>query len=182
MQKLFLFLIIFFLAGASIASEFELDEAQKKKREQDKIERALENLSGDNYKSFENSIFKFEQMGEEAVPILVAHLKNNKEDQKIRVNTIYTIGRLGAEAKGATPIITPFLMDEDADTRAIAAIALGKIGPGAEDSVRILVNLLNDENEWVRKSVHDALRKIGTKEAKEAVRQYNQKKRNNTMH
>lgn len=178
LKNILILLTIFFLMPVDSAAQtnLKLTEEELLEMEERKIENALEGLISSNYLVFERSVFFFEQMEEKAIPILVAHLKNNKDERNVTINTIYTLGRIGESAKSATPIITSFLIDEDSDTRAVAARALGKIGSDAKDAVQILNSLQDDKSEWVKKNAMEALKKIGTKEALASLKEFKQQK------
>lgn len=161
-------LLAFLQSGAAHAYTAE----EMEEMEEQRIQQALENLASTKYDQVENATFKFEQMGEEAVPRLVGILHNEKTRKPTARNIIYVLGRIGPASKQAVAVIVPYLKDEDRDTRAVAAIALGKIGPGARDGVSILTKLLYDDDAWVRESALVALGRIRTEAALRGIKDY----------
>lgn len=121
---------------------------------------AIENLNTENTAVFEKSAYVFEQMGSDAIPVLVTELRNNKHEEKIRVNTLYILGRLGKTSQNAVFFISSFLRSDDPQTRAVAAMALGKIGPKASAVLEVLNNLRDDKDKWVRDSAAEAIDRI----------------------
>jgi HEAT repeat protein len=150
----------------------ELAEMEKRR-----LEQALENLGSAKYELVENSAYKFEQMGEESIIHLLKLMRENEDDSRIVMNTIYVLGRLGIMAKRAVPVLIPYLESENADIRAVTVIALGKIGYGARDAVPTIITLLEDEDTWVARSAATALTRIRTKQALEAAEKYNKEQK-----
>lgn len=140
----------------------------------DEVLRALAMLDTSDQQRFEQSVYAMERMGKRAVPGLIDVLKSAEASQRQQHNAIYISGRLGENARSAVPTLMRFLRDENPDTRAATAIALGKIG--APSSVDALSLLLFDKDKWVRKSVREALHRIDTDEAKEVLRQMQERK------
>lgn len=145
----------------------EIDEM-----EEQRIQQALDNLSSPKGDQQENAFFKFEQMGEEAVPRLVGVIHDPKSKRMAVINAIHALGRLGPEARQSAAVIIAFLKSDDRDTRAVSAIALGKIGPASRDGVPMLTKLLEDEDPWVSASAYEALKKIRTVAALQAVKDF----------
>lgn len=154
------------------AEEASKDEEEREQKEQRKLDQALNNLGTTNYVPFESAVFFFERLGARSTPHLIKLLREERDDKRLRINAIYTLGRLGDGAVRSVPILIPFLREEDADYRATSAIALGKIGRGAKDAVSSLNKLLYDEDEWVVESALSALERIDTEEARLVLSEY----------
>jgi hypothetical protein len=90
------------------------------------------------------------------------------EDKLVRYDAAWALGKIGSEARIATPALTELLKDLDADVRYYAALALGNIGRDAKTAIPALVELLEDMDEDVRRAVAEALGYIGS-EAKTAI-------------
>src|SRR6185295_6342464 len=65
------------------------------------------------------------------------------------------LGRIGAEAREAAPLLADALRDPREDVRAPAVVALGQIGPGARAALPALVAAFDDPA--VRWQAADAL-------------------------
>ncbi len=152
--------------------EEESEDGSKKTAEQMKLDQALRDLGSSNPEAIEKSVQYFENMDETASIHLTRHLRNNRDDKRIRENAIYVIGRLGKKGEQAVPTLISFLRSEDADTRAVTAIALGKMGRGAKAAVDDLARLQFDGDKWVSQNAHKALVRIGTSKAKRIVRKF----------
>ena len=77
------------------------------------------------------------------------------------------LGRIGAEARDASPRLVELLSDPDADVRRSAADALAQIGPAAKKVVPPLVKLLEHPTPDVRSSAAGVLGQFGA-EARDA--------------
>lgn len=87
--------------------------------------------------------------------------KLSHNDENVRKDAAYTLGKLGPDAKIAIPLLIKTLKDEKADVREAAVYALGCIGQEAKTIVPVLIDLLKDENFGVRKTAESALGNIG---------------------
>jgi HEAT repeat protein len=159
-----------------LAAHAYTDE-ERAEMEKQRIQQALENLATYKYEQQENAFYKFEQMGEEAVPHLVRLIRDEKSKKTAIVNGIHALGRLGETGKAGVPVIIPFLKSEDNDIRTVAVIALGKIGLAAKDAVPILATMQSDPDPWVSQNAQEALRKIPAPAAIEAVREFEAKQK-----
>lgn len=140
--------------------------------EQMKLEQYLANLNGNVYNFFENSVYKFEAMGEKAVPPLLKHLKKNNGDKKIVNAVLYTLGRLGKNGARAIPVLVSYLKSNDYDTKVTAVSALGKIGKPAEKAVPLLKTLLYNEGDWLTSVTKRTLKDINTPSSKAALAEH----------
>ena len=120
------------------------------------------------------------------VESLVKTLQN--EDEKLRLNASYRLGRVGAEAlpalnqvlrgssesirnyagyalsiigEPAVPTLIDRLQDTDESIRTTAAYALADIGKSAQEAVPALTVAANDESPWVRRNAMEGLGIIG---------------------
>jgi HEAT repeat protein len=106
-------------------------------------------------------------IGEPATPYLVLLLKD--DNPSIRLETLETLGMMGASATSAIPSLIPLLQDPDADVRSSAALALSKMGESAKAAIPSLIPLLKDpEDASVRSSAAGALGNMG-ESAKAAI-------------
>jgi HEAT repeat protein len=110
---------------------------------------------------------KMGPVGKEAVPDLIAVLKDDK-DWRVRSSAISTLGKMGEEAEAAVPMIIKSLTDKDVSARLNAATALGQIGPAARLAVPDLAKALEDSNFGVRKGAATSLGQLGFR-AKSAI-------------
>ena len=92
-----------------------------------------------------------------AVPSLI-RLLNDQEDS-VRSNAAWGIGRIGKDAKEAVPFLLDALNDRCCDVRRFAATALGEIGDLL--AVEPLKTLAKIDKDWMlRRAVEAALRKL----------------------
>lgn len=85
----------------------------------------------------------------EAVKVLAVVLR--EADTADRLESAEALGRIGAEAKPAVPVLAEAVQDnEAAKFRAAAAKTLGSIGPAARSVVPALTLALQDEDRGVR--------------------------------
>lgn len=71
------------------------------------------------------------------------------------------LGKMGAEAATATPMLTQLHTDNVLQVRILSAMALGNIGPSARTAVPVLTKLLEDNNRDVRSCAAESLGQIG---------------------
>jgi HEAT repeat protein len=102
-----------------------------------------------------------------AVPNLIAVLKQD-ETVIVRAGAAYALGKMGAEARSACPVLITALTDPAARVRTAAALALGLIGPEAHGAGPALAAALKDEEREVAESAATALGNLG-QEAETAV-------------
>ncbi|MBI2823842.1 MAG: HEAT repeat domain-containing protein [Planctomycetia bacterium] len=105
-------------------------------------------------------------VGEKAVPVLVAGLK----DPKQRDPAIRALGRIGPAAQAAVPALAALVSSADLVVVRDAAAALGAIGPSASKAVPSITALLGKSDSSVGYAAAIALGKIGPA-AKSAVPQ-----------
>jgi HEAT repeat protein len=92
-----------------------------------------------------------------AVPSLI-RLLNDQEDS-VRSNAAWGIGKMGEDAKDAVPFLLDALNDRCCDVRLFAATALGEIGDPS--AIGPLGTLARVDKDWtLRRAVKDALRKL----------------------
>jgi HEAT repeat protein len=98
----------------------------------------------------------------------------NEGDHALRSIACYALGRQGAAAKPAVPLLRRLLSSRDPHEKTVAAWALVQIAPDAETIQTaiplLLVALRHGENPEIRAEAAKALGKIGTDAAvKEAL-------------
>jgi HEAT repeat protein len=96
----------------------------------------------------------------EAVPILVAGLKDN--DWRFRQGVVQGLGEIGLSVQEVLPALIVALKDSDSDVRRVAAQALGgpNIAPGAKEAIPALKVALEDSDSGVKKAATEALAAI----------------------
>ena len=175
-----LFAVVFVILAAACLLSAPPALAYTDKELQDLDDRRLEqtigNMDSENYWLVENSVFKFEQMGDEAIPILMKLIIDKSSSKRRVSNAIYALGRLGATARLAVPTIMPFLKNEDKDMQGVALTALGKIGAQAKDAVPGIIPLLMSDDPWLSRSAREALLQIRTRPALQAVKDFDKVK------
>ena len=82
-------------------------------------------------------------LGAAAVPRLTEALKH----EKLRVEVIYALGRIGPDAAPATGALANLVEDKNSRVAHEAIIALGDIGPGAKDAVPALAKALDQKED-----------------------------------
>ena len=140
-----------------------MDEEDEEENFEDRVKMSLGRMGSTNYSNVEQAIFFFETMGEDAVPYLIEKLEKEKENKRVVNNVIYTIGRLGKNAKRSVPSLLNFLKNSDSDIRGVTVVALGKIGQDAKSAIPALILLLKDRDSWVQSKASEALKKIDGK-------------------
>lgn len=148
-------------------SEEDLDEMKRSQ--------LLTYLANPNYQSSEYAVFYFEQKGLDGVPDLLKYLIRNEDDEKIVSAVIYTLGRVGKNAKKAVPTLLKYLDHPNQDIVKTTMAALGKIGSAAEPAVPEIARHLEDKNEWTRTLALRSLKGIGTQQALAIAGQYEKK-------
>lgn len=105
------------------------------------------------------------QLGEEAVPVLLAILRDRKQPPYLRHRAVAVLGEIGVEAAGDEVEAT--LLDEDPVLRLGAIRALSKIrGASAAPA---LENLLKDEDTSVAKVAIQSLAEVGGEKSLDAL-------------
>jgi HEAT repeat protein len=77
-----------------------------------------------------------------AVPALVKVYESAGRND--RIDAVYTLRRLGADARAAVPALVRGLKDEDDTLACRTAETLGAIGPAAKDAIPALVRMMRD--------------------------------------
>jgi HEAT repeat protein len=80
------------------------------------------------------------------IPVLIQVLKNENEDEEVRIFAAHSLGRFGGEARLAIPHLLQCLQGKSPRVGHWAAIALGDIGPVEESVVPGLIDALKNEN------------------------------------
>ena len=106
------------------------------------------------------------KIGAPSVPPLTGLLKNKRES--VQWLAVWSLGRIGSEAKAAVPALIDLLKEEGVSFRLCIVQSLGQIGPQAETVVPALTRLLKDKDVLVRRAAAKALMQIDP-EAKAAV-------------
>ena len=123
------------------------------------IPRYIETLREGNTGSASAARERLAQMGEPAVPALVAALKD--EQGEVRAHAAYALRSMGPKAKAAVPALISALQDPVWEVRDDAAGALERIGTNAKDAVPGLIGALSDANDHVAAHAASALRAVG---------------------
>ena len=92
----------------------------------------------------------------EVISRLAATLGDQAEE--VRDQAVNVMTQIGAKA---VPLILPWLMDDNLEAMACAAVALGRIGPTAQESLPSLLNLLDHQAPSVRTQSAIAAGKVG---------------------
>ena len=92
------------------------------------------------------------------------------KDSSVRRGATKALGRMGAEAKGAVPVLNEVLKDQDAVVRSNAAEALGNIGSEASGAIPALKEALKDKDSFVRRNAEKALKNIKRERKNSAVK------------
>ncbi len=110
-------------------------------------------LLRDAARAIEDSNFKG------ALPSLVRHASDEKQDEEVRLFCARAAAKLGAP-EGLVQL-AQVLKSADAGTRSRAVFAIGRYG--AEPQVAILASALKDKDRDVREDAVEGLRRIGTR-------------------
>jgi HEAT repeat protein len=138
-----------------------------------RLDQNLINLSNDNYQVFETTVYYFETTKGKYLNALLDHLKSNKEDNKIVIAVIYTLGRMGGSSARAVPVLIPYINNPDRDIALTAISALGRIGSASDKAVGQLQQLVFDENDKLLSTASlRALKEINTPNALAIVKEY----------
>jgi HEAT repeat protein len=128
-------------------------------REAEKAVPALTDLVADkNPKVALTALKDLQKYGPKAAPAVKAlEAVVPKGEPPLRVAAIGALAAVGAEARGAVPLLTKVLEEAgEAPVRAAAAGALARLG-GAEAAEKALRKALDDEDAEVRRAASDAL-------------------------
>ncbi len=158
MKKRFLLsvLCIYLFSGCPFAKFRTQNRPQSKTRQvtiEDKIDKLLADLNGKDTGRRYQASDKLVEIGEKAIPPLIALLKDDRAD----------VRRLAAGAlvkfdKMAVSALVNLLYDEHAYTREAAVWALGKIGDYR--AIEPLEKLLDDMDENTAKAAEKALQNL----------------------
>ncbi len=124
---------------------------------------ALKDALGDSKKEVgEAAAVALAHLGPDGVAVLTDLLKDKKKDVVLRRKAVEGLGKAGADAKPALPLLADLL--SDSDLRADAAVALGDLGPTAKDD-KVIEALREaagkkDKDKNFRRTVQDSLQKI----------------------
>ena len=99
---------------------------------------------------------------ESEIASLTAQLTDENDD--VRRQAAYSLGRLGTKAQPATDALLPLLKDRYREVRWYTAEALGRIGPSARQAVSPLAAALDDpeSDRFMRRASAEALGRIGS--------------------
>ena len=100
------------------------------------------------------------KIGRSAVKPLI-DLAARGDSDKARLGGIQALGKLGALAKSAVPVLLKCLRDKSADVRNASARALPKIKPVEKEVVAALASRLEDKDRHVRTAAAGALGDVG---------------------
>lgn len=106
-----------------------------------------------------------DQLGTNAVPVLMAGIRHAPSDEAARV-ACYLLARFDEQARAAVPVVLPLLRHEA--TQATALYTLGHLR--ARQAVTPAIRLLRDDRELVRLRAAQALGRIGDQRAVRALR------------
>jgi len=114
--------------------------------------------------------FQIDWWDDRAVPGLIEKFKS--EDRKVRATAVLLLGKLGAKAKDAVPLLIEIMQHEQSNTvRGQAAAALGKIGPDAKTALPVLIKTLKYDSYHPRLAAAEALGLIDDPAALPALRE-----------
>jgi HEAT repeat protein len=116
-------------------------------------------VHGGGYNGKSDVAAAIEGIGSAAVPALIEAMSS--DHPPVRETAVYTLGRIGPDARDAVPALALALDDDHEDVRQWAAWALGRIGPDAVGAVEDLRGALTDPETWVRANAAEALGHIG---------------------
>lgn len=143
--------------------------------DKEKVDYHLNRLDMNSFlPSFEGMTNELIDLHEIALPKLIEIARDEDEDEPIRINSIYIIGRMGENSEKAVATLTRIVSSrtESNEIRAIAIGALGRIGKKAFSSVTILNNQLYSEDPWIAEQAERALKSINTVKTNELLQQY----------
>jgi HEAT repeat protein len=104
-----------------------------------------------------NAVGLLVQLGPDAMPILVASVR---QPNGPNVVAIRALGEIGPGAAGAVPALDAALHDPSPEVRQAAAEALRRIGPAAKLAVPALTELLKRPDPWGRFQAADAILRL----------------------
>ena len=83
--------------------------------------------------------------------------KLESPDDEDRIAAAVELGKIGADAKEALPVLINALKDPIARVRSSVAHALGQIGPDSEEVMSALLTPVRDSDPSVRRNAADAI-------------------------
>jgi HEAT repeat protein len=108
----------------------------------------------------ERAVDALSRFGEPAVPILTAAISD--PDFNVRTLAMFSLGRMGAQAKSALPKLVETLGDRDQTIRLYAAGAMRLMGPAAAEAAPDVVRVaVADSSSEVRLMAAGALQSMG---------------------
>jgi len=109
----------------------------------------------------EHAVDALSRFGEQAVPVLTEAISD--PDFNVRTLAMFSLGRMGAQAKSALPKIVATLADRDQTIRLYAAGALRMLGPAAAETAPDVVRAaVADPSAEVREMAAGALQSMGS--------------------
>ncbi len=123
---------------------------------------ALKDMDEEVRSNVAEALGKFGPSGAEAIPGLLAALKED-DSFIVRTYAATSLGEIGPASKDAIPALIAALKDEDARVRRAAPEALALIAPPADYAVPALIAVLDDDEieDSVRYNAVDSLVAIG---------------------
>ena len=100
-------------------------------------------------------------VGREAVPPLIAAVKDRKADAGVREGAMYALALMGPRAADAVTVLTESFQTADPPTRCAIAETLGCIGPSAKTALPALSSALKAPSPSLRLAAAMAIWKIG---------------------
>jgi len=108
----------------------------------------------------EKAVDALARFGEPAVPILTGAISD--PDFNVRTLAMFSLGRMGAQAKSALPKLVEKLSDRDQTIRLYAAGAMRMMGPSAAEAAPDVVRVaVADSSSEVRNMAAGALQSMG---------------------
>ena len=146
--------------------------------DEDKSIALVERLTTPNSRpEFEKIISEMYDISDHAMPLLAEKIKDEGEDEKLRSDAIYVLGRMGSKAEKHVVMLIKELKDQknSMDIRVAAAGALGRIGKPASLAVTTLDQYMYGEDKWLASVSETALKSIGTPDAKAALKLFKER-------
>jgi HEAT repeat protein len=145
------------LAGLHAVSRLHAQEASYQGRT---FAEWREDLRSAQAMTREHAVAALARFGEPAVPVLTEAISD--PDFNVRTLAMFSLGRMGAQAKGALPKIVETLADRDQTIRLYAAGALRLMGPVAAETAPEVVRVaVTDTSSEVRQMAVGALQSMG---------------------
>src|SRR5205807_10585406 len=98
-------------------------------------------LEDKDYKVADEASKALSALGAEVVPALLKVLKDHTSSTSF-MHAAHALGRIGAKAKAAVPLLNQALKGDDREVRRPCVFALGRIGPDAKPAIPAMIAAL----------------------------------------